>query len=69
MKCKRKNECKYAMIDYYSDTNNESVTNKICGYILQTGNPRGCPADNCDKFEPIIEQRKPKSISRIIGGK
>jgi hypothetical protein len=25
---------------------------KHCGYILITGEPRGCPINKCDKFKP-----------------
>lgn len=66
MKCNKKNECMYAM-NACSRKNEKDF--KICGYILQTGNPRGCPADQCDKFKPKLSIRKPKSIPRIIGGK
>lgn len=44
--CKRKKECYYAMQDECNPDRH------VCGYILITGVPRGCPVDRCDKFKP-----------------
>ena len=30
----------------------------VCDYLDKTGRRRGCPAENCDKFEPREELRK-----------
>lgn len=34
----------------------------ICDYIGHTGKSRGCPADNCNKYEPLVTKRKPNQI-------
>ena len=44
--CKRKKECYYAMQDECG------TDRKHCGYIIITGEPRGCPVDKCNKFKP-----------------
>lgn len=31
---------------------------KHCGYILITGEPRGCPVDKCDKFRKRNGERE-----------
>lgn len=49
--CKRKKECYYAMQDECG------TDRKHCGYILITGEPRGCPVDRCDKFKPKDKSR------------
>ena len=33
---------------------------KHCGYILITGEPRGCPLSNCDKFKSKKDQEREK---------
>lgn len=48
--CKRKKECYYAMQD------ERGTDRKHCGYILITGEPRGCPVDKCDKFRSKRER-------------
>lgn len=41
MDCRK---CKYSGI--------VGMKNVTCDYILRTGHRRGCPADQCDKYEP-----------------
>jgi hypothetical protein len=54
-KCPRINECRFAV----RDTNfYEGRRYMMCGYILITGEPRGCPADKCDKFLPKTRYRR-----------
>lgn len=48
-KCKRKSECFYAIQDECGKNR------KLCGYMLITGEPRGCPPDQCNKFLPRKE--------------
>lgn len=48
-KCK-KNNCKYAQ--HISGAGKVHKTELCCCYILETGHSRGCPADQCDKYEP-----------------
>ena len=50
--CKRKKECYYAMQDECG------TDRKHCGYILITGEPRGCPVDKCDKFRKRNGERE-----------
>lgn len=45
-KCKR---CKYRY--------GEDMGVTICGYLIFTGKRRGCPPDNCDKFESTTKKR------------
>lgn len=56
--CKRKKECYYAMQDECG------TDRKHCGYILITGEPRGCPVDRCDKFRKRNGEREKQSDSR-----
>lgn len=49
--CKK---CKYSFHD--------GTVGCICGYILITNKRRGCPAEDCDKFEP----KKRNQIKRTI---
>lgn len=42
----------------YSFTPNTFSTIILCDYLDKTGHRRGCPAENCDKFEPRKELRK-----------
>ncbi len=35
---------------------------KGCHYILDTGEPRGCPADKCTKKETAQKRNSPKEI-------
>ena len=51
-KCRRKKECIYAMQDECG------TDRKHCGYILITGEPRGCPVDRCDKFRKRNGERE-----------
>ena len=51
-KCRRKKECIYAMQDECS------TDRKHCGYILIMREPRGCPADRCDKFRKRNGERE-----------
>jgi hypothetical protein len=30
----------------------------VCGYIIITGDPRGCPVDKCDKFRKRNGERE-----------
>ena len=50
--CKRKKDCYYAMQDECG------TDRKHCGYILITGEPRGCPVDKCDKFRKRNGERE-----------
>ena len=50
--CKRKKDCIYAMQDECG------TDRKHCGYILITGEPRGCPVDKCDKFRKRNGERE-----------
>lgn len=59
-KCSRIKYCRYSM----RDTNlNGGERCYICGYILIKGEPRGCPADKCDKFEPKIDQYRNRPMT------
>ena len=60
--CKRKKECYYAMQDECG------TDRKHCGYILITGEPRGCPVDKCDKFRSKRE-RKSEEQEQTEAGK
>lgn len=54
-KCPRIRSCRYAV----RDTNlNNGKRCLMCGYMLITGEPRGCPADKCDKFLPKTRYRR-----------
>jgi hypothetical protein len=35
---------------------------KTCDYMLITGQPRGCEACNCNKYEPIVKLRRRNQI-------
>lgn len=47
-KCKH-TDCFYRM---GSPSHGDVTQTTHCGYILITGEPRGCPADKCDKYIP-----------------
>lgn len=34
--------------------------NTACCYIIDTGKPRGCPAENCDKYKKWGGRRRSK---------
>ena len=52
--CNRKNDCIYALQDVINRSG------RHCGYILITGEPRGCPADKCDKFKSKKDNEREK---------
>lgn len=56
--CRRKKTCKWAVGVSCS-------TERICYYAALTGKSRGCPADQCDKYEPIGERTGPPDRSRF----
>lgn len=58
-KCKRMCSCAYCIIISPS-----APMYKLCGYMLTTGEPRGCPADKCDKYK----RRKRRKTTDVIGG-
>lgn len=55
--CTKKKSCIYAMQDGCGSDR------KHCGYILITGEPRGCLASNCDKFKSVKDQEREKQES------
>lgn len=56
--CKRKKTCAYS-------TNFNGVW--LCNYLLATGKPRNCPADQCNKYKKQIGKRKTKeNLKRSI---
>lgn len=61
--CKRKKTCKWAA----NGTAGVSVDSreKICYYAVLAGQSRGCPADQCDKYEPIGKRTGPADRSRF----
>lgn len=59
--CKRKKECYYAMQDECG------TDRKLCGYILITGEPRGCPVSECDKFKSKKENQREKQKQTETG--
>lgn len=50
--CRRQNTCIYRAIYGYAGSH--------CSYFAKTGKLRGCPADQCDKYEPKPRKRKQK---------
>lgn len=62
-KCKH-TDCIYKM---GSPSHGDVSTVTHCGYILITGNPRGCPADKCDKYISKAEARR-REIKRLEDG-
>lgn len=52
--CSRKKDCIYALQDECNPGR------KLCGYILITGEPRGCPVSECDKFKSKKENQREK---------
>ena len=58
--CKRKKECYYAMQDECG------TDRKHCGYILITGEPRGCPVDKCDKFRKRNGEREKQKQTTAV---
>ena len=60
-KCPRIRSCRYAV----RDTNlNNGQKYLMCGYMLITGEPRGCSPAECDKF--LIKTRYRKRGMTII---
>lgn len=57
-KCKRK-DCYYCHT--HGGSNGAGSTTSLCCYMLETGEPRGCPADKCDKYIP---RKKAKKLGR-----
>ena len=53
-RCTRKKDCIYALQDAINRSG------KHCGYILITGEPRGCPLSNCDKFKSKKDNQREK---------
>lgn len=49
--------CKHKNCFYRRRQNGNGI--ETCDYIIETGKPRGCPADDCDKFKPK-DDPKPK---------
>ena len=41
--------------------------NKCCGYILYTGQSRGCDIKDCDKYKPRAKKRTHKDWCGSIG--
>ena len=56
-RCTRKKDCIYALQDAINRSG------KHCGYILITGEPRGCLASECDKFKSVKDQEREKQES------
>lgn len=52
-KCK-KHDCMYCRI---AGAGSDGSC-KVCHYMLDTGEKRNCPADQCDKYTPIVGKRK-----------
>ena len=52
--CSRKKDCIYSMQDECG------ADRKHCGYILITGEPRGCPASRCTKFKSKKDNEREK---------
>lgn len=55
-KCKT---CMYRAADYYENG---------CDYILVTGHSRGCPVEECDKYERKARKRKKPVMLAKKGG-
>lgn len=51
--CKRKDTCRWAAKGSGGKVDNEF---RICYYAVLAGKSRDCPADLCDKYEPITEK-------------
>ncbi len=49
LKCKG---CKYRMM--IAQNKNDTC----CGYLLMTGRLRGCPAEDCDKYDRMPRKRR-----------
>jgi hypothetical protein len=56
--CNRKKDCIYALQDECN------TDRKHCGYIIITGEPRGCPVGECDKFKSKKDYRREKKPSK-----
>lgn len=52
--CRRKNTCKWAAYATVGSSGAEG-RHMICYYAVLAGHSRGCPADQCDKYEPRPE--------------
>lgn len=57
-RCTRKKDCIYALQDAINRSG------KHCGYILFTGEPRGCPLSNCDKFKSKKDNEREKQYKK-----
>lgn len=44
----------------YGCAKDSSIFSNLCNYILDTGHMRGCPSEECTKFEPRTRERSGK---------
>lgn len=59
-------KCKHKDCIYCRQTGSGSgggIVGSLCNYMLDTGEPRNCPADNCDKYTPRKRRRKKRVVN------
>lgn len=62
-RCKRKDVCAHS-VRMFTGEGEESFA---CFYMARTGEPRGCPAESCDKFVPDLGKKLQRKRNRLNG--
>lgn len=60
--CDSKRQCKTCVFGQY-DVGNFKNGYYVCNYILITGHMRGCPADDCNKYEEKKRRRRQPAMT------